>query len=206
MFKYIAGFLAAGVILAGSVCTPCLAGDMRFSIDVGYSKYVGDDSKYWNAGFAISGNAFLAVTQNILIGGHLSCHRWTPEGNPDLVGANWIPHGSALLFDVHPSVRLTTSIERSRLINAFIQVGAGASIIDNNATLHIVPVVPGDPTGWYADLMTSQVRPGLSMGAGITSMNRGNVRFEIIPMYNVVFTSDKYTRYISVNAGVSVGM
>ena len=206
MFKYILSSLVVIIVVAGIVHTHCLAHDIRYSIDVGYSREISAAGKYWNAGFVVDINTFHAFTQNILIGGHLSCHRWTPEGNPDLVGANWIAHGSAFLLNLYPSIRFTTSIERSRLFSAFIQFGAGVTIIHNNSSLHIVPIVPGNPTGWYADLMESQSRPGLSIGAGISSMNNGRVRFEIFPMFNVAFTFDEYIRYVSVNVGVAVGM
>ena len=206
MFKYFASNLAVILVIAGSVHTPCFANDILYSVDVGYSKEISEASKYWNAGFVIGINTFYAFTPNILVGGHLSCHRWTPEGNPNLVGANWIADGTALLFNLYPSIRITTSIEYSRPFNAFIQFGVGVTIIANNATLRIVPIVPGNPAGRYADLMASQSRPGFSIGAGLTIMNNKRIRFEILPMYNVAYTSDEYTRYISVNIGVSVGM
>ena len=206
MFKYFTSNLTVILVITVSVHTPCFANDILYSVDVGYSREISEASKYWNPGFVIGINTFYAFTPNILVGGHLSCHRWTPEGSPDLVGANWIANGSVLLFNVYPSIRFTTSIEQSSLFNAFIQFGAGVTIINNNSTLLIVPIVPGNPAGWYADLVTSQSRPGFSIGAGITSLNNNRIRFEILPMYNVSYTSDDYTRYYSVNVGVSVGM
>ena len=87
----------------------------------------------------------------------------------------------------------------------FAHLGAGLTIIRNNAKLQIIPCIPdGIPT--YADLVDSQSRAGINLGAGCNININESVAFELLPLYNIVFTPDEVTKYFSASIGVALRM
>lgn len=186
------------------VSSPAHGARLMSNIHIGYAREI-VEYKYWDPGMSIGMNLMFPVHPNVLVGGSLSYHRWTPENNPGLEGANWIASGSMSLYEIYPSVRLTTSVMNPGPISFYVQVGGGFAFVDNNASLFIEPVVP-DPQGWYIDLIDSQMRPGISVGVGMTSRTRGRLRGEILLLYNEMFTRDETLQFVTLNIGLFVGM
>jgi hypothetical protein len=192
------------LITAALASGPAHAARVMSNFHIGYALET-VEYKYWKPGLSLGINLMFPVHPNVLVGGRLSYHRWTPENDPGLVGANWIAEGSMSLFEVYPSVRLTTSVMNPGPVAFYVQVGGGFAYADNNASLYIEPVVP-DPQGWYVDLIDSQMRPGISVGAGMATRTRGRLRGEVLLLYNEMFTRDESLKFVTLNIGLFVGM
>jgi len=128
--------------------------------------------------------------------------RVPPEG---MLCIGWRSSGSAWFYGIYPSIRVATSKDWSDSFLMFAHLGAGLTIIRNNAKLQIIPCIPdGIPT--YADLVDSQSRAGINLGAGCNININESVAFELLPLYNIVFTPDEVTKYFSASIGVALRM
>jgi len=177
------------------------AQQMSYSVNAGISKAVGDGSEDWNLGFCISGNGFYPVTPNILIGGRIAYNRWTPnidrieENEPSIT---WDASGSATIIEIVPSLRLTAPTSETQTVNFFGQLGTGFFLLNMDAK------ITGTDNGNTYDLSAdrSESKFGISLGGGLIIGKTGSKRFEILPLYHIIFTKDESTKYYSLNIGI----
>ena len=199
---------AAAVALALLVIISASDGNASkfvYNIQVGGSKEISYAASTWKMGLAVGFNSFYPISPNILLGSHLAYHRWTPSDR-QFAGARWFAEGSAVLFNIYPSVRFSTAPKQSRNVNVFLQFGMGYSIINRNTAYIMAPVIPGDPMVQQLDITGIYGRPGWNVGAGLIAFQRKRTRFQFSGMYDVVYTADQPTEFLSFSFGVIVGM
>lgn len=197
-----AALLALLVILPASDSS---ASKFIYNIQVGGSKEISYSASTWKMGLAVGFNGFYPVSPNILIGGNLAFHRWTPSDR-QFAGVPWIAEGSAVLLNIYPTVRFSTAVRQSRKVNVFLQFGMGYSIINRNTAFVMTPVIPGDPMVQQLDITGMYGRPGWNVGAGMIAFQRKRTRFQVSGMYDVVYTPGRPTEFLSFSFGVIVGM
>lgn len=180
------------------------AGDPIFgkaSINVGISKLTGDESKYWDLGFCVEGNTFYQLAPGISLGMFIAFNKWTPDETELIesmsltnLGIDWDISGAATIIESGPLIRLGTTGAESQDVNLFGQIGLSFSQTNSEVT------VKGSYIGSTVEVSThgSENRFALSIGGGVV-INR---RFEILPLYYIVFTEGEKTKYFSLNIGV----
>jgi len=178
-----------------------------YTLNAGYLQEFDDSHNYWNPGIGVSVGAFYPVHPYILLGGHFLFNRWTPAESPPngIIGTGWRSSGSAWFYSIYPAIRVTTSKDCSDNFWMFFHLGAGLTIIRSSAELEITPVIPGG-ISTYADLVDSQSRAGINLGAGCNININESVGLELLPLYNIVFTPDEVTEYFSASIGVALRM
>ena len=178
------------------------AQQMFYSVNIGISKATGDGSEDWNLGLCIGGNGFYPVNSNISIGGRIAYNRWTPnidrieENEPSIT---WDASGSATIIEIVPSLRLTASASETQNVNFFGQFGTGVFLLNMDAK------ITGTDNGETYDLSAanqSESKLGISLGGGLIIGKTGSKRFEILPLYHIIFTEDESTKYYSINIGM----
>jgi hypothetical protein len=192
------------IIFSLSISFNLLSGQTKpfFGLGGGISKALGDGSEYWNLGFVVFGDVFVAASENMLIGGHVAYNRWSPNEDELLGSYASIPglttdiSGSASIIEIVPSIRLTTSGE-GQSVKFFGQGGAGIYILKMEADASASYM--GQTFSMSID--HSESKFGINVGAGLII----NEIIEVYPMYNNVFTEGESTTYFSVNVGVLFG-
>lgn len=171
-----------------------------FTFGGGISNPVGDGSQYWNTGFSIAMNGFGYLSKNILLGGHVAYHRWTPDENelltlvPD-IGIDWDISGKATILELVPSVRLLALQPNAQSINVFAQVGFGYYFVNLDATIKASYL----GMTYQESIEESENKLGVTLGGGIILGRKGGFSLEILPLYRIVFTGDGNTKYFSVS-------
>lgn len=170
-----------------------------FSLGGGISSLVGEGSQYWNTGFSVAMNGFRYITRNILLGGHFTYHRWTPDENellklvPD-VGIDFDISGQATIIELVLSARLLALQPETQSVNLFAQVGFGYYFINLDAKVKASYL----GVTYQDSIEESENKPGVTLGGGIILGRAGGFRFEILPMYKIIFTEDGNTKYFSI--------
>ena len=179
------------------------AQEMPFIVSGGISKMVGEGSEYWNTGFSVGGSRFYPVSSIFYLGGRFAYNRWTPN-EKELTkefagyGIDWDISGSATIYEVVPSIRISEPMANTQSGNFFVQLGLGYFLVSLNAIVR----------GYYmgrsveASIEDSGDKFGLNLGGGFFVGKIGSIRFEVLPLYYIIFTEDetsKYFKYFSVS-------
>ena len=120
---------------------------------------------HWKVGPRGSVEYFRNLSPRLEIGGEGAFDVWRPTDEAPGVGAEWKSSGLAGLFEIVPTVRISTSDLEHGAASLFLQAGCGATIVSSNAKIVAYPVVP-NPIGLPVELMGSQVAPCVSVGFG----------------------------------------
>jgi len=176
-------------------------------VNVGVSGVSGDgDWEYVKTGFLFMGSVYYRLLNDSLWVGatigynNLSLDREKIED--DYANVKNIS-GSGSMIEVTPKVRAFLPMEGSQNVKIFGQVGAG--MYRGKVSLEY------DYTrySWYGyykvhvDREDTSTNFGLNFGAGLTIGNIGNIQFEIIPTFHLVF-GDEIPNYFSLRAGVII--
>jgi hypothetical protein len=202
-----------GVLVSVAICLSfllptggtCLAGDLTLGIDAGVSRVTGQTyGDYFDAGYAVGGNIFYNVHENISIGGRARYHRWNAA---DRFREWWRAEGSTSILEIVPAVRFHTrpeSIDKKVLL--FVELGAGYVTIDSDAVAWMVPDLPEDPVGPQESVIDSQSNTVLSLGGGISIDSGIGFCIEFIPVFEYIFTDADALMHVSANLGLSLGI
>lgn len=192
--------------------------NLFFVVGRGYADLKGEDGGYWSSGFPFLGTGFYRFTPNVLIGGRFS-YEWYSldkesvrdefKGSIDLPISGSIS-GYGRYIEVGPVLRVISSGDG---INFFGEVGMGLCFVGSEVKMDL-PVHQSSPIDF--DVFRKETRRSLSLGGGVLigDKNKYDVRFEIRPMYHILFAKGTYSRqgYVchtlqrfSINVGVIFG-
>jgi hypothetical protein len=113
--------------------------------------------EHWRTGPRGSVEYFQNLSTHLAVGGEGAFDMWWPTDKTAVVGGEWTSSGRAGLFEIVPTVRISTSDLEHSTAPLFLQVGCGATIVSSNAKIFAYP--PIEPMG-------SQVAPCISVGFG----------------------------------------
>ncbi len=173
-----------------------------FSIGGGVSLPTGEGSRFWHTGWYLGFGAYGYLNRNIMLGGMISYHRWTPDeaeltefmDNLGFRGISWDISGGASIFAIVPSIKVMGPWTETQSVNVFGQLGFGLFMIDFDGT------VRGTYLGKTLQerLKETTTKPGFSISAGIVIGKMGDLRFEIVPSYNIIFTDEENTHFVTI--------
>ena len=178
-----------------------------FTLGTGISDPI-KGGRYWNedwrASYVFSGSLFAYLNQNVLFGVRCAYNNWAvneteiTKNYPSSVAWASIK-GNTNILEIVPSFRFILSDEFNKT-NIFFQFGAGSYMLKGNYNLSgSFQFDSTSPTVTYAASDNYKFsKPGLSMGYGI----KGG-KFEILPLYNVIFTDRDPTHYVTFNLSLS---
>ncbi|MCX6639116.1 MAG: hypothetical protein NTW14_01370 [bacterium] len=169
-----------------------------FSFCAGIMRATGEGSEYDKMGFTLGLNALTRLSQKSLGGIHLGYNNWSSNGqkimNEVAPGLDFTQFGSHRIIEIIPVIRtpLVGDLDKSHI---FGQLGVGMYIIYSNYELHspVFAIVSSD---------ASSKKPGFCFGVGGTIFNSEHVRFEILPMYNVIFGDSGTAKYFTIGGGL----
>lgn len=183
-----------------------------FGIDGGFSKALGEGSKDWVIGFHVGLNGFVPLflqNPHILVGGYYSYNRFTPDEVKLARNYEYVDFdisGGISIFEFVPSIRILINPSEEKNSIFFMQTGIGHFHYVKNVK------IKGTYTGkdfWgneYRYYTTENIKDssddiGISFGGGFTIRKEGKLRFEILPLYHIIFTEEESTQYLTLSIG-----
>lgn len=172
--------------------------ETTWSVDGGLSLPTGDAADAANLGFCLGFNGFYQYNEYLHFGMRLAYNRWGADEE------EWESAGFAADIDGHwssieivPQVRYMIKPDEMRPMNFFGQAGIGIYRIASDVE---ISYKSGPITSITAE--EDEFELGLCLGGGIT-MERGNYKYEIRPMYHIAFTEGDAFTYFVVTGGVA---
>ena len=157
--------------------------------------------EHWKAGPRGSVEYFQNVSTHLAIGGEGAFDLWRPTDDAPGVGAEWKSSGLAGLFEIVPTVRISTSDLEHSASPLFLQAGCGATIVSSNAKTVAYAVVL-HPVAIPVELMGSQVAPCMSVGFGGRELS-GKVYSGFELEVHALFVSPETIYHLSFSLGVA---
>ena len=184
-------------VLVVSSVTVSSAGEAIRGLNAGISMPSGDGSEYWNTGFAVGANVFFKASSSMLIGGRIAMNRWTPNedellSDAGVSGSGVDISGSATIIEFVPAIRFCPSPDADTKF--FGHAGLGLFSMSMESTISSM--------GREITVATSESNLGMSLGGGVVFGSGEGMKFEICPLYHIVFTEVESTKYISLNVGI----
>lgn len=156
---------------------------------VGITKAVGEGTDDVRVGFSAGGDVLLAITPRLAAGFHAAFTYFPVDGElPDFIYS-----GSIEVVEIGPVLRLSTT--RASGADFFGQVGLGAYLA--SVTIH------GDLLGEPVEGKDETTDLGLQIGAGVV-FGEGRTKFEIAPLFHLVFSEEETTKYFVFRAGLVI--
>ena len=161
-------------------------------------------NQYWEPSYMVNAGLFTYLNSNILFGVRGAYNSWVV--NPNEVTKNYSSmvawgtvKGNSTIIEVSPTIRFITSDEYNKT-NLFLQIGVGYYWIKGNYNFNgTYQHDDNAPLVYYSGSNSYKMNmPGFSLGYGL----KGG-RFEILPLYNVIFTNQDPTHYVSVNLNLN---
>ena len=186
------------------------AQQIRFSLDGGTSKSVGENEDLLHWGFSVGGNIFFSIIDNFWVGGRIAYNRWGHDEAEFVKRITRLnitdPHthsDAGQSLEVVPAVRLMSSYPMSP-INFFLHGGAGLYV------LNLQTKVSGFRGGEaVTDILgNDMMRFGMQLGGGILLGSPRFISIELFPLYHLVFNGNPGGpfQYFSLNLGVGLGI
>ncbi len=184
--------------LTGSGRAGSIIDETTFGANVGISFPTGDAGDAYNMGFCLGVHGFYPYRDNIHIGGRFAYNRW---GIDDIMGggAGCDADGHGSIIEVLPQVRYLFSRNETSNYGFFALGGLGFYRFGFDYEIDC-PGTMAD--GDYSD---SEIKLGLCLGGGVTIGSEGGRIYEVIPVYNIVFTEDSNFTYLAISVGISFG-
>ncbi len=150
-------------------------------------------NKYWSPSYLGGASIFAYLTNDLLIGLRLNYNHWLADQDAlakDFPEAALIGEmkGEVHIIDIEPSVRYII-FDEYRKSNIFLQLGGGYINVKGNFKVDPVANLP---------VSYQYTKTGVSGGIGI----KGGF-IEILPLYNIIFSDQSPTHYLSINIGVT---
>jgi hypothetical protein len=144
---------------------------------------------------------FQNLSSHVAIGGEGAFDLWWPTDDAPGVGAEWRTSGLAGLFEIVPTVRISTSDPERGTAPLFFQAGFGATIVSSNAKILAYPVVP-HRIGLPVELMESQIAPCASVGFGGRTLS-GKIYSGFELQLHALFVDPELIYHLSFSLGVA---
>ena len=169
----------------------------------GVSQPIGDGSEYWKMGFWGGGNVFVKTSSNLFFGGRVAYNVWNPNTDEltrgySSSGVNFEVSGNAKVLEVIPAVRLGFPISPDQSSMFFAQAGYGIYKLD--ADIEVSGSYMGSSSSYTIEM--SESKSGVSFGGGIMIAKKGGIGFEILGLYNIIFSEGSKTKFWTAGAGI----
>ena len=172
--------------------------ETTWSVDGGLSLPTGAAGDAANLGFCVGFNGFYHYNDFLLIGARVAYNRWgANEEQWEEAGFAADVDGHMSSFEVVPQVRYLIMPDGTRSLNFFGQAGLGIYRIATDVN---VDFKSGPITSISAEEANFEL--GLCFGGGIT-LEKGGLKYEIRPMYHIVFTERDSFNYFTVTGGIA---
>ncbi|MCL2689010.1 MAG: hypothetical protein FWE57_04080 [Chitinispirillia bacterium] len=191
------------------------AQQVRFSLDGGTSKPVGQNEDLLHWGFSVGGTVMFNIIDNLWIGGRIAYNRWGQDEseyidrltNLGLTDPD-VHKGAGEALEVVPAVRLMTNYGIAP-INFFLHGGAGLYVL--NLEARVSGIRSGeDLNEAVTDILGDDVmRFGIQLGGGVLIGSPRFISVELFPIYHLIFNGQNQGRpfqYFSINLGVGLGI
>ena len=191
------------LILAAASAGGLRAQEVGLDFCAGMSQALDDQGNRGPRGVNMSLDWLMYPQDRVGVGVRVAINRWRPvpgRFSDDLQAIFDGGLGSDdAIIEIVPSMRIRSS--SPGMLNFFAQVGVGAFILsmkpkpaDDLAAPHVE-----QPRQWISTW-------GFSIGPGVSLGNWKIFNVQILPLYNVVFLTDRPLRYASINAGLMFGI
>ncbi|MDR0307873.1 MAG: hypothetical protein LBI42_13695 [Chitinispirillales bacterium] len=208
MRRYSSFFLVLLILLMAS--SSVNAQQVRFSIDGGTSKPVGENQEMLHWGFSVGGSVFFNIIGSLWLGGRIAYDRWgfdEAELLERVTRLNIIDpqkHSDAgEALEVVPAVRLMSNYPVSP-INFFLHGGAGIYVLNLETKISGFRGTEEVTDIFGSDMM----RFGMQLGGGIILGSPTFLSIELFPLYHLVFNGNNGGpfQFFSINLGVGLGI
>lgn len=171
-------FVLLFCVVSAFIVIPCVSYALPgLSIDAGpsFTMPMGKFADNADTGWGIAANAFAGIPiMPLKLGGRVAYNRF---GVTDYDSENFS------VLEIAPSVRY--SLVPLMVMDIFLQAGVGYYRLDSSLS------------GFE-----SENKYGINAGIGIHGMALPTMSVFVMPMYNIVFTDNDNTSYLSINAGL----
>jgi len=147
---------------------------------------------------------YYPVHSRIMVGLAFNYNRWRPV--QDLSGAGWQIDESALLWEIHPSLKLFLYDMKSTG-NIFARIGLGYTRVTQLNVLSQI-AVPDPPPAKEIEILKEGSAFGFSLGAGMSLRIHESLLLEFGPSLHYIYHDFEYLNrneisFYSVSAGIS---
>jgi hypothetical protein len=171
----------------------------------GLVKPLGDGSEYWKMGFDFKGEYFIKIYENILLGARIAYNHNTVDedmikglfSNEVSQGYNIDVSATSSIMEILPSIRVVSCSNLENKVQFFGQVGGGFYLMGQKADVSVSNM--GTPVG-QASFGLKDNKLGFDFGAGL--MLGGKIKFIVYPLYNIILTEGKSTKFLTINEGI----
>ena len=178
---------------------------VTYTAGLGFAKLTGHGGEPWNLGFTLAGQGFYHLTSNILVGARVAYNRFAPDvgylTRINVTGLEYVVSGSASIFELLPNVRFMFPTSGAQSLSFFTQAGFGLYLTSFSASVEAS--IDGLSVKETCEHSESQF--GLNLGAGIIIAQIKGWRFEILPLYHIIFTEGSKTNYFFVCVSAMFG-
>ena len=191
------------------------AQQVRFSVDGGTSKPVGQNEDLLHWGFSVGGTVMFNIIDNLWVGGRIAYNRWGLDESEfvdrvtrlNLTDPD-IHRGAGEALEVLPAVRLMTNYAVSP-INFFLHGGAGLYVLNLQTKVSGFKDVGGFSEAVTDVLGDDVMRFGIQAGFGVLIGSPRFISVELFPAYNLIFNGQNHGnpfQYFTINLGVGLGI
>jgi hypothetical protein len=164
--------------------------DLSFGLDAGFSVPMGDAADYHSMGLVVGLNCFYEYSENFQYGVRFAFNRW---GIDDAGWTGDDVDGSSSMMEFIPQVKYIFPRDEMSKFGFFGQGGIGFYRYAFDVDVTVDPL----PTVNYND---SDFNLGICLGGGLT-IEGGGREWNITPMFNMVFTDNESTTYMTITIG-----
>ncbi len=191
------------LVIFFSITTTGHTGETFFGITGGSSYPTGDRNQSWNTGFCIGGNLFTYsdINPSVLLSCRLAYNRWSIDADK-YFGHSYADNysdvsGSLSIVEISPAARIITTKDKTKNFDLFAQFGFGYYLWDSK--IEATDISHGTNTKIFYE--NSEKEFAGSFGGGIIIANK----FEIMPLFHVIFREGKNNKFGTLNLGILIG-
>lgn len=189
------------------------AQQVRFSVDGGTSKPVGQNEDLLHWGFSVGGNIMFNIIDNFWIGGRIAYNHWGQDESEFIDRVTHlnltdpeVQRGAGEALEVVPAVRLMSNYITSP-VNFFLHGGAGLYVLNLETRISGLRSIDGEEV---TNILGDDVmRFGVQLGGGILLGSPRFISVELFPLYHLIFNGQNHSnpfQYFSINLGVGLGI